>query len=171
MAKWHVSPKTLKAGKCRARSVESCPCAKEEGFEQHFDNKAEAESASSKKVAEQFDSAFKSLSKNSGMIDENKLPKVKEAFGRLGYDAEADYDSLVKTINDKRTFEHLGSDNGKYRKLEWTDRANGIRYVFAADKSSGKIAHVQVIEHNSHGIYTQSDCNEVQKELNNIFSE
>lgn len=157
---YHLNPKTQKPGKCFAKNPDTCKFNNNtESTNEHYDTKEEAQKASEKLLEKQFkNNLFKKALKVKEINRETQINLIKESLLQLGFKDR--HKQLERMLNNKETYKPINA-----RGIEFSDRANGIKYIFIPNLKTKTIEEIQILQNGSTE-HTEEELKNIENELN-----
>lgn len=156
---YHLNPKTQKPGRCFAKTPDACKFNNTENKTEHYDTKEEATAASEKILEKQFrQSVFKKAFDVKETNREKQINTIKETLLELGFKDR--HKQLETMLNDKETYKSVNA-----RGVEYSDRPNGIKYIFEPNLKTKTIEKVHILQNGSTE-YSEEELQNIENELN-----
>lgn len=157
---YHLNPTTHKPGKCFAKTPDKCKFNKHnEKSTEHYSTKEEAQKASEEILEKQFKkNLFKKAFEVKEINRETQINTIKESLLRLGFKDR--HNQLEIMLNNKETYKPINA-----RGIEFSDRPNGIKYIFFPNLETKTIEKVMILE-NGGAEQTEEELKNIENELN-----
>jgi len=160
MATYHLNPNTKKPGRCYAKSSENCKFNNQSDVEnEHYGTKEEAQAASEKALEKTFKTGLsKKVLQAKKPNREEQIGIIKETVQELGFKDR--HKQLETMLNKKETYTSINKHG-----IEFSDRNNGIKYIFYPNIDKRTIEKVQILK-NGWTEETEEELQQIENELN-----
>lgn len=159
MPKYHLNPKNQKPGKCYAKTPETCKFNNNDNINEHYSTKEDAQKASEEILEKQFKKdLFKKAFEVKEKTQEEQISTIKETISELGFKDR--HKQLESMLSDKKTYTPINA-----RGIEFSDRPNGIKYIFFPNIKTKTIDKVQILK-NGWTEKTEEELQNIENELN-----